>query len=77
MSNNSNTGEYYLLSLCHGETIHSKEGRYCGSLNPDLTPEGQEIANAFVLAYQSIPWETINVTLSCFGYRYQQIAEKA
>jgi broad specificity phosphatase PhoE len=48
--------------LCHGETIHSKEGRYCGSLNPDLTPEGQEIANAFVLAYQSIPWETIYVS---------------
>ncbi|WP_072620083.1 histidine phosphatase family protein [Spirulina major] len=48
--------------LCHGETIQSREGRYCGALNPDLTPEGQEMANAFVLAYQSIPWETIYVS---------------
>ncbi|MFK8186317.1 MAG: histidine phosphatase family protein [Phormidesmis sp.] len=48
--------------LCHGETIHSKEGRYCGSLNPELTPEGEEVANAFVLAYQSLPWETIYIS---------------
>lgn len=48
--------------LCHGATIHSQEGRYCGALNPELNPAGQEVANAFVLAYQSIPWETIYVS---------------
>jgi probable phosphoglycerate mutase len=48
--------------LCHDETIHSQEGRYCGALNPEPTPKSQAIANAFVLAYQSIPWSTIYVS---------------
>ncbi|CAD5984228.1 MULTISPECIES: histidine phosphatase family protein [Planktothrix] len=48
--------------LCHGETIHSREGRYCGALESELTPEAQEMVNAFVLAYQSIPWETIYIS---------------
>ncbi|MEA5417821.1 histidine phosphatase family protein [Spirulina sp. CCNP1310] len=51
-----------LYFLCHGDTIYSREGRYCGALNPELTPEGQEVANAFVLAYQSIRWESIYVS---------------
>lgn len=48
--------------LCHGETTYSREGYYCGALDLELTPEGQEVANAFVLAYQSIPWSTIYVS---------------
>lgn len=51
-----------LYFLCHGENIYNREGRYCGDLNTELTPEGQEVANAFVLAYQSIPWSTIYVS---------------
>ncbi|MEQ1636332.1 MAG: histidine phosphatase family protein [Methylococcales bacterium] len=50
----------YLLR--HGETIYSQKGTYCGSLDPDLTPEGAQMAQAFAEAYRSIPWTDIFVS---------------
>ncbi|MCU0524965.1 MAG: histidine phosphatase family protein [Elainella sp. Prado103] len=43
----------------HGETTFSQTGGYCGSLDPDLTPAGHEMAQAFADAYQTIPWAAI------------------
>ncbi|MEL7314806.1 MAG: histidine phosphatase family protein [Cyanobacteria bacterium J06559_3] len=55
------------MSLCvyllrHGETESSKTGGYCGSLNPELTPEGQQMAQAFADRYQSFPWQAVYVS---------------
>ena len=51
-----------LYLLRHGETIYSQTGGYCGELDPDLTPEGSQMAQAFADAYQSIPWNAIYVS---------------
>lgn len=45
--------------LRHGETVYSHQGGYCGVLNPNLTPEGQAMAQAFADAYRSHPWTAI------------------
>lgn len=50
----------YLLR--HGETIHSQRGTYCGALDPELTPEGGLMAQAFADVYQAIPWTAIYVS---------------
>lgn len=50
----------YLLR--HGETESSKTGGYCGALDPDLTPEGYEMAQAFADRYHKIPWQAIYVS---------------
>ena len=47
----------YLLR--HGETESSKTGDYCGALDPDLTSEGYEMAQAFADRYQHIAWQAI------------------
>jgi len=52
------------MSLCvyllrHGETESSQTGGYCGSLNPDLTPEGHAMAAAFTEHYRSMPWQAV------------------
>jgi probable phosphoglycerate mutase len=52
------------MSLClyllrHGETPYSKTGGYCGDLDPELTPEGMEMAIAFANAYQSTAWTAV------------------
>lgn len=47
----------YLLR--HGETEYSQRGAYCGALDPELTPEGSQMAQAFADAYRSIPWTAI------------------
>lgn len=43
----------------HGETTYSQTGGYCGILDPDLTPEGHEMAQAFGEAYKTVPWRAI------------------
>ena len=48
-----------LYFLRHGETPYSQSGGYCGELDPELTPEGMEMAQAFANAYQSTPWTAI------------------
>lgn len=43
----------------HGETTFSQSGGYCGILDPDLTPAGHEMAQAFADAYKSLPWAAV------------------
>jgi broad specificity phosphatase PhoE len=50
----------YLLR--HGETEYSQRGAYCGALDPDLTPQGSLMAQAFAEVYCSIPWADIYVS---------------
>ncbi|OCQ95310.1 phosphoglycerate mutase [Oscillatoriales cyanobacterium USR001] len=51
-----------LYFLRHGETIYSRTGGYCGELNPELTPEGNKMAEAFAAAYSSLPWTAVYVS---------------
>jgi probable phosphoglycerate mutase len=48
-----------LYLLRHGETIYSQTGQYCGELNPDLTPEGHQMAQAFATAYSHLEWKAV------------------
>jgi len=48
-----------LYLLRHGETEYSRTGGFCGSLDPDLTPVGVQMASEFARAYQSLPWEAV------------------
>ena len=50
----------YLLR--HGETEYSQRGAYCGALDPELTKEGCEMAQAFAKAYCAIPWTDVYVS---------------
>jgi len=45
--------------LRHGETTASQKGGYCGTLDPDLTPEGYQMAEDFADAYKSLPWVAV------------------
>ena len=45
--------------LRHGETTASRTGGYCGTINPDLTPAGYEMAEDFAEAYKSLPWAAV------------------
>ncbi|NBD18902.1 MAG: histidine phosphatase family protein [Cyanobacteria bacterium] len=49
----------HLYFLRHGETTHSQTGGYCGVLDPELTAEGLEMAQAFAEAYRSLPWRAV------------------
>lgn len=49
-----------LYFLRHGQTTLSRDDNFCGSgLDPELTPEGLEMAQAFTRAYQSTRWAAI------------------
>jgi probable phosphoglycerate mutase len=45
--------------LRHGETTASETGGYCGTLDPELTPEGCLMAEDFAQAYASLKWAAI------------------
>jgi broad specificity phosphatase PhoE len=45
--------------LRHGETTASRTGGYCGTLDPDLTPDGYQMAEDFADAYRSLPWVAV------------------
>ena len=45
--------------LRHGETTASQTGGYCGTLDPDLTPEGYQMAEDFADAYKSLAWRAV------------------
>ena len=51
-----------LYLLRHGETVYSRTGGYCGDLDPDLTPEGQQMAVAFANAHSTLAWEAAFVS---------------
>ena len=45
--------------LRHGETIYSETGGFCGDLDPELTPEGTQMARAFADTHRSIAWAAV------------------
>ena len=51
-----------LYFLRHGETIYSETGAYCGELDPELTVEGTQMAQAFADAHRSIAWTAVYVS---------------
>jgi broad specificity phosphatase PhoE len=50
----------YLLR--HGETEYSQRDAFCGTLDPDLTPEGKQMAQAFAEAYNPVSWTDVYVS---------------
>lgn len=48
--------------LRHGETVYSKTGGFCGDLDPELTPEGSQMAEQFAAAYAKLPWDAVYVS---------------
>ena len=49
-----------LYFLRHGQTTLSREDSFCGSgLDPELTREGLEMAQAFAAAYRDKQWTAI------------------
>lgn len=49
-----------LYFLRHGQTPLSREDSFCGSgLDPELTPEGARMAQAFADAYRSLQWGAV------------------
>ncbi len=50
----------YLLR--HGETAFSQRGAFCGALDPELTPEGKQMAEAFAEAYRRVAWSDVYVS---------------
>lgn len=51
-----------LYLLRHGETEQSRIGGFCGALDPALTPEGVEMAQAFADRYQALQWDAVFVS---------------
>jgi len=49
-----------LYFLRHGQTALSRDDVFCGSgLDPELTPEGVEMAHAFAKAYRETEWQAV------------------
>lgn len=52
-----------LYLLRHGQTPFSRDNDFCGAgLDPDLTPEGLAMAQAFAGGYKKVPWQAIYVS---------------
>lgn len=51
-----------LYFIRHGETTYSKTGGYCGILDPELTPEGLEMAEQFAKTHSSLNWAAAYVS---------------
>ncbi len=45
--------------LRHGETTYSREGGFCGSLDPELTGQGEQMAEAFAQANRLVAWSAV------------------
>lgn len=48
-----------LYFLRHGQTASSRGNLFCGSIDPGLTADGEEMAQVFAKAYAKTPWEAI------------------
>jgi broad specificity phosphatase PhoE len=48
-----------LYFLRHGQTTYSRANAFCGSLDPELTADGTEMAESFAAAYKTKPWAAI------------------
>ena len=46
----------------HGETTYSQTGGFCGAIDPELTPEGSQMAEQFAATYAKLPWEAVYVS---------------
>jgi broad specificity phosphatase PhoE len=51
-----------LYLLRHGETTYSRSGGFCGDLDPELTPVGMAMAEAFAEAYGHHAWTAAYVS---------------
>ncbi|MGD9948119.1 MAG: histidine phosphatase family protein [Desulfobulbus sp.] len=49
----------FIYFLRHGETSASQVGGYCGTLDPELTPEGYEMGENFADAFKALPWAAV------------------
>jgi probable phosphoglycerate mutase len=56
---NMKTASLKMYLLRHGETIASKTGGYCGTLDPELTRTGHLMAEDFAKSYAELPWAAI------------------
>ena len=48
-----------LYFLRHGQTTCSRENLFCGAIDPELTPDGVAMAQAFAAAYKAVSWTAI------------------
>jgi len=48
-----------LYFLRHGQTECSRNNAFCGAIDPSLTPEGLEMAQAFAAAYRHSSWDAV------------------
>ncbi len=48
-----------LYLLRHGQTECSRNNAFCGSVDPELTEDGREMAQGFAMAYQALEWQAI------------------
>jgi len=51
-----------LYFMRHGETTYSQTGGFCGSLNPDLTEAGLQMAIAFGKTHSHLDWAAAYVS---------------
>lgn len=51
-----------LYFLRHGQTPYSRANAFCGALDPDLTPEGTAMADAFAEGYKDLAWTAAYVS---------------
>lgn len=51
-----------LYFLRHGETTYSQTGAYCGIIDAELTPFGEQMAQGFADAYKALHWDAVYVS---------------
>jgi probable phosphoglycerate mutase len=49
----------FLYLVRHGQTPASRENRFCGHIDPPLTPAGTAMAEQLGAAYADVPWKAI------------------
>jgi probable phosphoglycerate mutase len=57
-----------LYLLRHGETLFSREDRFCGQLDVPLTDDGRRMAASFSRAYGDLPWRAIVTSMRARTY---------
>ena len=57
-----------LYFLRHGETVFSREDRFCGQIDVPLTDDGRRMAAAFSKAYGDLPWRAIVTSMRARTY---------
>jgi broad specificity phosphatase PhoE len=51
--------ELEIYFLRHGQTPCSRENRFCGSIDPELTSDGEDMAQAIAMYYHKTKWAAI------------------